>query len=636
MFAFIDQWFEPVAASQDYKRGHLLALTLVIAAGAWLRFWHLGNVGLHGDEDIMGLAARGIVAHGIPVLPSDMVYWRAPLHTYLLAGSTMLFGDTEWALRLPSAIVGSLCGLLAFFVGRRFLDPLLNVGFAALVTFVPAMIEVSQTARMYVFLVAGVLAFCILLFRWEKSGAASDYLLSLLILLLTVQFHRLAVFAAPMLFFPGLANRSRKQALLAIPGVALSVLFSEWTGRFANRDYPDENERLPEAGVEEPPVQVGGDSQFNLEFLIPVLIVAAIVAVVLLAGNRRRRDEIVPTTLVIAAAAACTMFQYHAGIILMLFGVVLWLRRGGGWARLAVVFAILVGNAVLQFSELDATGAFPGRKIIGAFVGIPSIWPTIRFADFSLVGAGIVAVAAMVALIKLSRGARVPMYFLFIIISVWVPLAAIGLFAWSTPLRYMTGPMPFFLLAAIACAGYLTDTIFKQRQPFRKSSRTSVAALVGIVACIANPPAAWTAARNGYDRHPDHKGAAQYVRSEASRPGDIVIAEDSIVQTYYLGHVDYRLQSEEGARRHSKFDGVTMHDQYTGAAVLESGMALQRVLDEASRDVFIIESAQVSAGLRARNRGNGIAEVLSSAGLEERFIGQDRETTVWVKAGVAE
>jgi 4-amino-4-deoxy-L-arabinose transferase-like glycosyltransferase len=140
MLQFVDRWFEPVEPSQAYDRRHFIALLLLLAAGTWLRFWHLDNVGLHGDEDIMGLAARGIVASGIPVLPSGMEYWRAPLHTYLLAGSTVFFGDTEWALRLPSAVVGSTCGLLAFFVGRRFLGPLPNLAFAATVILHPAMI----------------------------------------------------------------------------------------------------------------------------------------------------------------------------------------------------------------------------------------------------------------------------------------------------------------------------------------------------------------------------------------------------------------------------------------------------------------------------------------------------------------
>ena len=159
MLGLIENWFEPVRPSQLYQRQDRILLILILLVGTWLRFWHLGNVGLHGDEDIMGLAARGLVEKGSPILPSGMYYARALLHTYVMAGSTFLFGDNEWALRLPSAIVGSLCGLLAYFMGRRFLDPKPNLALVAVITFLPAMIDVSLTARMYVFYVAGMMAF---------------------------------------------------------------------------------------------------------------------------------------------------------------------------------------------------------------------------------------------------------------------------------------------------------------------------------------------------------------------------------------------------------------------------------------------------------------------------------------------
>ena len=77
-FRSIESWFEPVHVSQAYTRADYALLLSILVAGTWLRFWHLGNVGLHGDEDIMGLAARGVVAHGLPILPSDMLYLRAP------------------------------------------------------------------------------------------------------------------------------------------------------------------------------------------------------------------------------------------------------------------------------------------------------------------------------------------------------------------------------------------------------------------------------------------------------------------------------------------------------------------------------------------------------------------------------
>jgi hypothetical protein len=630
MLQFVDRWFEPVEPSQAYDRRHFIALLLLLAAGAWLRFWHLDNVGLHGDEDIMGLAARGIVASGIPVLPSGMEYWRAPLHTYLLAGSTLLFSDTEWALRFPSALIGTLCGLLAFYLGRRFLDPVLNMGFVATVTFLPAMIEISQTARMYVFLVAGLMLFGVQLFRCEKSGGWLDLALALIVLLVTIQFHRLAIFAAPLLLYPGLATRSRKLLSLAMPGVLGCVAFSEWIGDFANQDYPDESERLPEGDVDPSGAAEAIAQGFGSELAVLALAVVAVTAAFLSFRTPRNPARCIAVAVIGAGMAACALLQYHAGLTILLFGSVIWLRHGGGWQRLALLLLLLGAMLVFHLLSLNETGAYPGRKLIGALVGTPSIWPTLRFAEFSYAGAGIVAAGVLLALYRLSRGARVPMYFLFIAIAVWLPLAAIGLFTWSTPVRYMTGPLPFFLLAVFACIGYLLSA---RLGVLRVSGNTMPAqTLASVVATllVVQPATALNVARNDFDRHPDHEGAADFVREAATGPHDVVIAEDSIVQTYYLGRIDYRLQSIAGARSHARLERGALYDQYTGARVLGSGAELRRILqDRSGRNVYIISSAQVSESLSQRNRADGIEEALQSPELEVVFVGRDNATKVW-------
>jgi 4-amino-4-deoxy-L-arabinose transferase-like glycosyltransferase len=253
----IERWFEPVRPSQDYRRQDFVLLLLILAVGTWLRFWHLDNVGLHGDEDIMGLAARGIVEQGVPILPGGMFYRRALAHSYLLAGSTMLFGDNEWALRLPSAVVGSLCGIFAFFMGRRFLDPKPNLAFVALIMFLPAMIDISLTARMYVFFIAGLLIFATLLFRWERNGKVSSLLLALSALAATIHLHPLAVFAAPLFLFPGLANQSWKQAGAGAIAMVSSIAVMRLLASFTSQSYPEESERLDlPAAVQQSPIEL--------------------------------------------------------------------------------------------------------------------------------------------------------------------------------------------------------------------------------------------------------------------------------------------------------------------------------------------------------------------------------------------
>ncbi|MEX2150356.1 MAG: glycosyltransferase family 39 protein [Steroidobacteraceae bacterium] len=630
MLKLIDHWFEPVNPSQDYRRHDYILLAVILAVGTWLRFWQLDNVGLHGDEDIMGLAARAVVEQGEPLLPSGMNYSRALAHTYLLAGSTMLFGDNEWALRLPSAIVGSLCGLFAFFMGRRFLDPKPNLAFVATIVFLPAMIDVSMTARMYVFLIAGLLLYGTFLFRWERTRTALSFVAAFLTLVITIHFHPLAVFSAPLFLFPGLVNQSWKQ--LAAGAVAMltagGIFFI--LGELTRQNYPEESEQLilpPEVTLS--PLELL--FQGHMRLAVAVALAAALAVMVIGTTRMERWKKALPAVLLLAiGAVACVTLHYHIGAIALLFGAILWLRAGlQSSSRLLMVGALVGFMALMQLYVLQGTGEFPGRTLIGAFVGTPSIWPILRFAELSTIGVALFAATLVFAVYRLVRGHRIPMFYLFFAMAVWAPLFAIGLLKWNVADRYTMGALPFFLLAPIASVMYvMRNTGWGAR--LRENSIATAGIAVVFVAAIINPAAAWQASKNDYRDHPDHKGAAEFIRNLNPGPDDIIIAEDSIVQTYYLGRIDYRLQSVAGARNHSTLRRGILYGQYTNTPVIGSGTDLGRVLERASdNDVYIISSGQVSEGLVRRNRADGIAQVLSSERLETVFVGRDGKTTIW-------
>ena len=148
----------------------LWLLALIVLVGAVIRFWGLGAVGLHGDEKTMALPVMNLVEHGSPLMPSGMFYPRAVAQLYLMAASVLAFGQSEWALRVPSALCGVLLIILTWKVGARFLTPLWNLALTAAVAFLPSFIEDAQTARMYVFLVTCVAGYMAFLFAWERSG----------------------------------------------------------------------------------------------------------------------------------------------------------------------------------------------------------------------------------------------------------------------------------------------------------------------------------------------------------------------------------------------------------------------------------------------------------------------------------
>ena len=182
------------------SRTTLWLLTLIVLAGAVIRFWGLGAVGLHGDEKTMALPVMNLVEHGSPLMPSGMFYPRAVGQLYLMAASVLAFGQSEWALRLPSALCGVLLIILAWKVGERFLTPLWNLAFTAAVAFLPSFIEDAQTARMYVFLVTCVAGYMALIFAWERSGRVGYLAAAVVTLLVGIQFHTLAIFAAFLVF----------------------------------------------------------------------------------------------------------------------------------------------------------------------------------------------------------------------------------------------------------------------------------------------------------------------------------------------------------------------------------------------------------------------------------------------------
>src|SRR5262249_25067220 len=154
------------------------------------------------------------------------------------------------------------------------------------------------------------------------------------------------------------------------------------------------------------------------------------------------------------------------------------------------------------------------------------------------------------------------------------------------------GALPFFLLCLTAGLVYLLDaTVLGAR--LRAHAASTAAAWVIAVALIVNPAAMLRTARNDYSTAPDHKGAAEYIRSLHPGLDDLLIAEDSIVQTWYLGRVDYRLLDIRVAAEHSVVVNGVVRGQYCGTPVLGTGQELTRVLDAPHRGrVYVIGSGE--------------------------------------------
>ena len=633
MLTWLSAWFHTTSITQTYDRRHYVILAAIIVVGVWLRFWGLGNVGLHGDEETMAMPALSLLETGKPLLPSGMFYSRALAQIYLMAGSVWIFGESEWALRFPSAVVGSLAVLLAFFLGRRFLSPSYNLAFVAIVALLPEFIEVSQTARMYGFWMTSLILFGVMIFRWERDSGFVNLALAVIAWLVALHFHQLSIFAVLLFLYPGINRQSPRQlaagTIAAGVGALAFYIYDEWI----SSKYPSSEDRAPDT-IGESTVTLG-PLEYLLSDYLWLVVAGSIIGLVLIAVGLRKverpdAERVIAALLLISAYFASIFLNYHVGVILLAFGIVTWLRSGDnqqGWliAIVAAFVLIAIGNAI----GLYQVGAYPGRKLIGAMVGLPSVWPTLTFAEFSPAACGIYSIAFLAALHQLSRRKAVPDSFLFFGIAVWAQLFAIGLFRWYVPPRYVMGALPFFLLCYVACIPYLFKFVPALREIAARPYNTALV-LVAVVALCVNPIALANVVNSGYESHPDHKGAAEFLQKIPVTESDVLVAEDVLQQTYYMGKVDYWLVNKEVARVYSVVKDGVQYDQYTHAVAIGTGEELERVLDEErTGNVYVIGSAESYEDERRYMRGYGINEVLNSERMEVVYVGRDGKTRVW-------
>jgi hypothetical protein len=224
----------------------------------------------------------------------------------------------------------------------------------------------------------------------------------------------------------------------------------------------------------------------------------------------------------------------------------------------------------------------------------------------------------------------VPDHVLLTLLGVWLPLVMIGFFAWDIPPRYAEGQIFPLLLGAVAGAQWLFGLLTRGMEPLRVQR---VAAVASAVACVAlvNPVSLARTVNAGYEIYPDHKGAAEFMRARTLGPRDLVLAEDVLQQTYYLGHVDYWLVARYVAAQFVRPspDNVP-REIYVNSPVIGSGEELSALLDNPNRGtIYIIGSGEEQVDGRRHARGLGIQEMLDSGHFKVVYHGRDGLTKIW-------
>ncbi|QQG43512.1 MAG: glycosyltransferase family 39 protein [Candidatus Daviesbacteria bacterium] len=105
-----------------------IILILIIVLAAVLRLVALNNfpAGLNADEASIGYNAYSLLQTGkdeygsfLPLTFKSFGDWKPGLYFYMVMPFVALFGLNEWAVRLPSALLGILTVYLTFLLGRE-------------------------------------------------------------------------------------------------------------------------------------------------------------------------------------------------------------------------------------------------------------------------------------------------------------------------------------------------------------------------------------------------------------------------------------------------------------------------------------------------------------------------------------
>jgi len=119
-----------------------IAFVFILFLALFLRIVALGSfpLGFTADEAAQGYTAWSILKTGrdewgkfLPLFPRSFGDFKPPLYTYLIIPSVAIFGLNEFAVRLPSALFGTLAVLMTFLVVKELFRSLRNVDYFALI-----------------------------------------------------------------------------------------------------------------------------------------------------------------------------------------------------------------------------------------------------------------------------------------------------------------------------------------------------------------------------------------------------------------------------------------------------------------------------------------------------------------------
>ncbi len=628
-----------------------IGLGLLLALSAALRVVGLGRLSFSGNEDYTVLAARGILEHGLPWMPSGLLYPRGLPYSYAVAGCVALAGESEFVVRLLAALCSVGTVAVVWCLGRRWCGPAVGWIAGVVVAGSDWELQVARSARMYAPLELAFVLTVYLVGRVVLDGRQRLALPSLACGALTCSLHQLGttvLLPALALVRGGPCWRTNRRYLAAFAATVaatgtLVIAFEAYHyDRWAARARATTSTAISfvEADDAGPPAGSGApgsaDSKPAGKHAPPAGLSGRILVALLLGGvgawsaRRLARGEWWESavTLVVGAAAGLGF------PLLAAYGLFAWLVARTLCGRplrrsTAIVQWLLIACAALGW--VAWAGLARGVGVVPALRGVLGYPP--NFLEFYVRKFPWMFAAATIAafFVGFRRSAR-PGSLLYLAAAFVLPLTLLGLHPLASSRfyeRYAQHVAPaFFVLYAAAVAWIaraLAGALARAGFRFRRLWEAALIVALLLASRGLAPDRSWAALnmRHGVNPglrdiygaayfHPDHRGPSR--RACESARGEPIVVMDILMHRVYCGYG--KVQWTRGAKHDA--------EGWIGGSTLTTTEELKRFLQRSEAPhVWFVSSGAELYRLRTDEELLKLRNLLESACVERVWLGSD-------------
>ena len=574
--------------------------------------YHLGELSFYMDEETTSFASRSMAEGNKPQMPSCMPYHRSISHSWLNSISARLFGlNGEISYRLPSAILGALTAPLIFVLARPYVGSSAAFLAALLLALSEWHIIHSRQARMYAPFLFFYIACAFSILQWAQKDELKYLVTSIILFVLTVSFHSLGVFAAfiPLtaLLIKGYTKTPHyKLIIFAIIGGVSAYLYG---GIYVGNPYREWTEAHSIATSD----TASGSFLLQHVHLHGLLLVQGTLGLLLglWLGRKSKFPDIENGwkfrifsryLLAILSASLATTGQIHGAFLSFILLMLLYPDSLLAYLKQAhkPIISISCVALIVSLATIKELGIVPGIKSLLAFP-----YPNWIILGQISPGITILFISAMIYLAIAKKNTSNYGVMVLLICGLF-PIILVGIFKKWAPARYLLEAYPFILISSAYVLHIFADRFLKHFTTWNQSAVTAILYLIGISGILGGHGFA-LAYKSGTLKHggslneaafvfpvyPDHKLPGEFV-AKHREAGDIVIAEDALMQRWYAGNIDYWLRNYNSHKRFLYIaEDQQLHDIYVNSVAATPDI-LNYLSTTRNKRIWIITTSEIT------------------------------------------